>query len=221
MQDYYQTLGVSENASEAEIKKAFRRLAKKFHPDRNSGAEAEARFKSVNEAYSVVGDPKKRAQYDARLRGVPPGFEGFGQNHDDIWSEFFGGFGDIFGRRQPRREKRNPRDSWRDKIIQFEIPLRDIVDSSAEHIFQDATEEECKSCNGAGGSNPEMCSRCGGSGQLSFTQQIGSIRIQNTGACPDCKGRGVKFSNVCQPCNGSGKTRTVKKFKIKITAREI
>ncbi len=212
--DYYEILGVSRDASQEEIKKAFRRLARKYHPDLNPGnKEAEQRFKEINEAYDVLGDPKKRAEYD-RLghQAFTSGYEGFeGFKDFDFTSGFdFGGFGDFFS------------DLFGERTTTFrEAPLRgaDLVmrmTLTMEEAFSGVTRPinvtrhiSCPRCGGRGAESFERCSRCGGTGKVGTRKGFFSI----TQTCPDCGGTGRKAVRICTQCRGSGsilKTETVK-----------
>ncbi len=217
-QDYYDVLGIARTASGEEIKKAFRRLAMQFHPDRNQDDGAESRFKQVNEAYEVLSDPDKRAMYDrfghaAAAGGDNPyarGFEGFG----------FGGLGDIFdaffggaqgrGQRGPQRGA----DVRRSLTIAFEEAVfgvdRDIEVQSAEI---------CTVCNGLRaepGTEPERCPTCGGSGELRRTQQSIFGQFVNVAMCDRCRGEGRIVGTPCKNCRGIGREKKKRKLSVKI-----
>ena len=223
--DYYEVLGVDKNADDAAIKKAYRQLAKKWHPDVNPGnAEAEEKFKEVNEAYQVLSDSQKRAAYDQYGFDGPQaqgfgggagsygGFGGFGGiDMDDIFSSFFGGGG---------RATRNgpvPGDDLRyDITITFEEAAK-----GCEKQINVVRDEECENCHGSGakpGTNPQTCPTCGGSGQVRVTQNTAFGRIQNVRTCSNCHGTGKIISDPCPKCNGRGKVRTNKRRTIKIPA---
>ena len=216
MKDYYKILGVSESSAREEIKKKYRKLALKFHPDKNSDPGAENKFKELSEAYAVLSDSEKRAQYDfqksSNFQGGFHGHAGF----QDVWSEFFGGFGDIFGERGNRRktEKSNP-------TIRFNIGLNDLLSGDIVQVFETEHLEKCKPCNGAGGENPVTCDVCHGEGKVRIQQQIGSMIIQNVTTCNVCSGRGITFEKVCKSCAGSGQIKARKKYKVKISTEEV
>lgn len=223
--DYYEVLGVEKNADEAAIKKAYRALAKKYHPDMNPGdKEAEKKFKEASEAYAVLSDPEKKRQYDqyghAAFEGGAGGFGGFDFNSADF-SDIFGDiFGDFFGggRRGSRggsgpMKGANIRTSVR---IAFEEAVFG-VDKELELTLKD----ECTSCHGTGakpGTNPETCSKCGGKGQVVFTQQSFFGTVRNVQTCPDCNGTGKVIKDKCPDCHGSGYIANKKKIQVSIPA---
>ncbi|MEZ6196543.1 MAG: molecular chaperone DnaJ [Planctomycetota bacterium] len=215
--DYYEVLGVSKDASAEEIKKAYRKLAFKFHPDRNQGdEEAEKKFKEAAEAYEILSDKEKRARYDqfghaATGAGGGGGFGGFGGFSDpndlfsSIFGEMFGGFGGGGGRRGrgPRRPARG--DSLR---VRLRLSLEDAFRGTSKRV-QLTRRELCGTCDGArgkDGSKPETCGTCGGQGEVAQSQGFFSIRT----TCPRCQGEGVVITNPCEPCRGTGfEDRTV------------
>ncbi|MBS0375357.1 MAG: molecular chaperone DnaJ [Proteobacteria bacterium] len=212
--DYYQVLEVARTASEADLKKAYRRLAMKHHPDRNPGdATAEESFKEAKEAYEVLSDPQKRAAYDqfghAGLEqgrgGVDPG-EVFG----DIFGEVFG---DIFG-----GGRRGGRQVFRGADLRYELELeleQAVFGHTAE--IEIATLGECETCAGSGaakGSQPTRCTTCGGAGQVRMQQ--GFFAVQQT--CPRCKGRGSLIDKPCDSCYGQGRVRRARTLQVKVPA---
>lgn len=219
--DYYEVLGVSKNASDAEIKKSYRRLAMKYHPDRNPGdEEAEQRFKEAKEAYEILSDPKKRAAYDqfghagvdpsAQGGGAGGGFGGFG---GDAFSDIFGDmFGDIFGRAGGRGGPRAARGA--DLRYPLEIDLEQAVQGD-EVTIQVPTFAECDTCHGSGaakGAKPKKCTTCGGMGQVRMQQ--GFFTVQQT--CPACHGEGQVISDPCGSCGGRGRVRKERTLSVKI-----
>jgi molecular chaperone DnaJ len=214
VRDYYEILGVPRNASEQEIKSAYRKLALKFHPDRNPNDKAaEERFKEAAEAYSILGDPEKRHRYDTfGHAGINTGagagfdptiFADFG----DILGDFFG-FGDIFGRRRggPRRGS--------DLRYDLELSFEEAVFGATTSI-QIPRLEKCAKCNGDGsapGSQPTSCSTCHGSGQVTFRQ--GFFSVART--CNRCRGLGKIITDPCSECRGEGRIRAERKIEIKI-----
>ncbi len=221
MKDYYKILGVKPNASADEIKKSFRKLALKHHPDRNGNSANEEKFKKINEAYSVLGDSQKRQEYDIH-RTNPGGFGGFpgfnrgqGKGFGDIWSEFFGDFGDIFSQQS---NKRKPRP---DPRVRFDVSISDLESGDIQQDFNFNKEEICNSCHGAGGANPSICQTCEGTGQVAMVHQVGSMRIQNVSECPECNGKGKNFSTPCSPCGASGIIVKNKRYRVKITTEII
>lgn len=224
--DYYEVLGVDKNADDAALKKAYRVLAKKYHPDMNPGdAEAEKKFKEASEAYAVLSDPEKRRQYDqfghAAFDGGAGGggFGGFDFNSADFGDIFGDIFGDFFGGRRSARGNNGPmkganiRTSVR---ITFEEAVFG-VDKEIELTLKD----ECKTCHGSGakaGTTPETCQRCGGKGQVVFTQQSFFGTVRNVQTCPDCNGTGKVIKEKCPDCHGSGYIASRKKIQVSIPA---
>lgn len=228
--DYYDVLGVDKSASDAEIKSAFRKLAKKYHPDLNKEPDAAEKFKEVQEAYDVLGDEQKRKTYDQfgsaafdnNAGGNPYGnygnyggfnTSGFGFediNLDDILSNMFGG---SFG---GSRKKNRPR-KGEDVLYRMNISFREAVFGSKEDITLDLT-EKCEECGGKGGFNPKKCSTCNGTGKVRRTQSslFGSFLTETT--CPDCSGTGEMFERRCTDCKGRG--YVVKRKTITITIPE-
>ncbi len=226
--DYYQILGVDRSATQDEIKKAYRRLALKYHPDKGENG-SEQKFKEVNEAYQALGNEGKRRQYDQfgqtfEGAGAGPGFAGFDFNNfrtEDFTG--FGDFGDIFetffGGRGARR--RNPADIRRGNDLEtiIDVALRDTIfgDTKEASIHREA---ECDDCRGTGSSTKKQtaCSKCGGKGQIDITRQtmLGAFRQVKT--CTDCKGLGEVPESVCRSCRGDGRNKKIEKIKIKIPA---
>ena len=224
--DYYEVLGVDKNADDAALKKAYRVLAKKYHPDMNPGdAEAEKKFKEASEAYAVLSDPEKRRQYDqfghAAFDGGAGGggFGGFYFNSADFGDIFGDIFGDFFGGRRSARGNNGPmkganiRTSVR---ITFEEAVFG-VDKEIELTLKD----ECKTCHGSGakaGTTPETCQKCGGKGQVVFTQQSFFGTVRHVQTCPDCNGTGKVIKEKCPDCHGSGYIASRKKIQVSIPA---
>ena len=213
-EDYYQLLGVSRNASDDDIKKSFRRLAMKYHPDRNrDNPEAEEQFKKVKEAHDVLSDPKKRSAYDQfGHAGVDPsmGGPGFGgANFSDIFGDVFG---DIFGGGGSRGRGGPQRGS--DLRYNLEIPLEEAV-AGTEVKIQIPTLVNCKSCDGTGankGSSPTTCPTCHGHGAVRMQQ--GFFSVQQT--CPTCRGSGKQIKDPCRACHSQGRTQDTKTLSVKI-----
>lgn len=215
--DFYEVLGVARNASEADIKKAYRRLAMKYHPDRNPGdTEAETRFKEAKEAYEVLTDPQRRAAYDQwGHAGVDPGAAaggggfGGGASFSDIFSDVFG---DIFGATGRGASSRVFRGA--DLRYTLELDLEDAV-AGTEADIEIPTTVSCDQCGGSGaaeGSAPVTCPTCKGHGDVRVQQ--GFFSIQQT--CPRCHGRGRVIDNPCRKCYGSGRVKDRKRLSVKI-----
>ena len=223
--DYYEVLGVAKTASDDEIKKAYRKLAKKYHPDMNPGdAAAEASFKEVNEAYEVLSDADKRAKYDQfghaafdpSMGGGDGGFGGFGGFGDfgDLGDILGGMFGGAFGGGQRRRNGPVPGDDIGASVtITFEEAAFGVKkDISYNRVCR------CPDCKGAGGSDVETCSVCHGSGQVRRVQRMGGMSFQSTAPCDACRGSGKIIKNPCSKCRGSGMTRESKRLTVSIPA---
>lgn len=221
--DYYEVLGVSKSASKDEIKKAYRKLSKQYHPDINKEAGADEKFKEIAEAYEVLSDDQKRAQYDQFGHTNPnQGFGGGGFGGDfgggfggfeDIFSTFFGGGG---GRRRDPNAPRQGADLQYTMTISFE----DAV-FGKETTIEIPREENCDTCKGTGakpGSKVETCSHCSGSGQMNVEQNTPFGRIVNRTTCRHCGGTGKHIPSKCSTCSGTGKVRKRKKISVKIPA---
>ena len=222
--DYYEVLGVNKNASDDEIKKAFRKMARKYHPDVNRDKpEAEAKFKEVNEAYEVLSNADRRGQYDQMGHaafdgsGGAGGFGGFGGGggggFNDIFDMFFGGQSG-FGGRHAGPEKGS--DLRYDMEIAFEQAAFGV-----ETEIQIPRTEDCKKCSGSGaapGTHAETCGQCKGTGQVQVAQNTPFGRMINTRTCDRCNGEGKIVQSPCKECHGQGKVRAKRKIKVKIPA---
>lgn len=219
--DYYETLGISRNADDAEIKKAYRNLARKFHPDICKEPGADEKFKQINEAYSVLSDEEKKRQYD-RLghetytnasRGSYTGGGGFGG-----FSADFTGFGDIFDFFGGAQRRSGPQPGA-DLLMRIQVNLEDTVAGSDRDIEVTHT-EACHACNGSGSEtkNLKTCSRCGGSGQLRHATSSPFGQFIRMTTCTQCQGRGKIPEKVCRECRGSGHTRVKRTLTIHIPA---
>lgn len=227
--DYYEVLGVSKGASEDELKKAYRKVAKQYHPDLHPGdKEAEAKFKEANEAYEVLSDPQKRQQYDQfghaafeQGAGGGSGFGGFGGFGDfgDIFDSFFGGgFGG--GGFSSGSARRNGPQRGRDIQKSVKISFKESV-FGIEKEISITKNDKCTSCNGSGakaGTSPETCQTCHGSGTVRKVQRTPIGNVQTTGTCPTCNGLGQIIKDPCNKCGGSGFEKKTKKIKINIPA---
>ncbi|HID02375.1 MAG TPA: molecular chaperone DnaJ [Desulfobacterales bacterium] len=244
--DYYKTLGVDKGVSKEEIKRAYRRLAKKYHPDLNKDnpKEAEERFKEVSEAYEVLSDPQKRANYDrfghAGVDFGPGGFDWsqftrFGDVEDifgDLFKDFFGGnfgfsrtrgesiFEDLFERGGfTRTGGRYGARAERGSDIRYDLEID--LEEAAKGMEKEISvfkEEDCPSCGGTGASSGglETCSTCGGTGQIRKVQRQGFAQFISISTCPRCRGRGKVIKNPCENCGGSGKIKLNKRISVRI-----
>ena len=226
--DYYEVLGVPKDADDAAIKKAYRQLAKKYHPDINPGdKEAEAKFKEASEAYAVLSDADKRRQYDqfghAAFDGSGGGTGGFdfGNIGDIFGSDIFGDiFGDLFGGSSSRRRNNNGTMRGSDVRTNVRITFAESVTGTSKKL-DIVLKETCNTCHGTGakpGTSPENCSKCGGKGQVVYTQQSLFGMVRNVQPCPDCKGTGKNVKEKCPDCYGSGYVSTKKTIEVTIPA---
>ncbi len=222
--DYYEVLGVGKSASDSEIKSAYRKLAKKYHPDANPGdKEAEAKFKEASEAYAVLSDADKRRQYDqfghAAFEGGAGGggFDFSGMDMGDIFGDIFG---DFFGGGRSRSRANNGPMKGQNIRIGVRITFQEAcfgVDKEINITLKD----ECTSCHGTGakaGTTPETCSKCNGKGQVVFTQQSLFGVVRNVQTCPDCRGTGKIIKEHCPDCHGTGYISSKKNIAVSIPA---
>ena len=228
--DYYEVLGVEKGASAEEIKKAYRKSAMKYHPDRNPGDKtAEEKFKEVGEAYEVLSDDQKRARYDQfGFAGVDPnygagqggygggGFGGFGDFGDlgDIFGEFFGG-----GSTRSRASTHNAPRRGENVMSRLELTFEEAAFGCEKEVSSPRI-ENCATCKGSGSADGviETCSQCKGTGQVRTVQNFMGMHMQSTTTCPTCSGRGKMVKNPCGTCKGKGKVRRTQKVNVKIPA---
>ena len=227
--DYYEVLGVDKSADDATLKKAYRQLAKKYHPDVNPGdKEAEAKFKEATEAYSVLSDPDKRRQYDqfghAAFEngggGGAGGFGGFDFSGADMGDIFGDIFGDLFGGGGSRRRANNGPMKGANLRARVNITFEDAV-FGCEKELEITLKDECTSCHGSGakaGTSPVTCPKCNGEGQIVYTQQSMFGMVRNVQVCPDCHGTGKIIKDKCPDCRGTGYISNKKKIKVVIPA---
>lgn len=219
--DYYDVLGVSKDASDTDIKRAFRRLAKEYHPDLNKEPDAEEKFKEIQEAYAVLSDENKRKQYDqfghAAFQGGQSGFGGAGGfdfsgfDFSDIFDNMFGeGFGFSSSRHRGRT-----RASGSDKLIRMRLSFKEAIYGCKKDLDLDYY-EDCKKCDGRGGSGEKTCTKCHGSGTITAQQNtlFGSFLTKTT--CDECDGTGKIYSNICDSCHGRGKKKVSKTITVNI-----
>lgn len=224
--DYYEVLGVSKNATDAELKKAYRVLAKKYHPDTNPGdKEAEAKFKEASEAYAVLSDADKRRQYDAYghaafEQGGGGAGGGFDFNNMDMGDIFGDIFGDFFGGSSRKRGANAGPMKGANLRTGVRITFEEACFGTAKEI-ELTLKDECKTCHGTGakpGTSAQTCGKCGGKGQVVYTQQSLFGMVRNVQTCPDCNGSGKVVKEKCPDCYGSGYTSSRKKIQVTIPA---
>lgn len=224
--DYYDVLGVEKSADEAELKKAYRKLAKQYHPDMNPGdKEAEAKFKEASEAYEVLSDSTKRSQYDQfghaafEAGGGPGGAGGFYSTGDfgDIFGDLFG---DIFGGGRSRRQASNGPMKGASLRINIRLKFEEAV-FGVERDITLPSKDTCNTCSGTGakpGTHPQTCTRCDGKGQIVYNQQTLFGTVRNVQECPTCSGSGKVIKEKCTSCTGTGFVKKDKNIKINIPA---
>jgi len=216
--DYYEVLGVDRNASNDDVRAAFRKLARQYHPDVSKETGAEDKFKEINEAYGVLSDPEKRARYDRFGKeglGNMGGFRDYTVDFNDIFEELFGNFGFSTGRRS-RNSPRRGRDLQMQVMLTFEEAVFG-VDKEIE--FQ--REETCARCNGSGaepGTSATRCATCNGQGEVRQVRQTFLGQMVQTTTCPTCNGRGETIASPCHTCHGGGLERKAVKKKVQIPA---
>lgn len=223
--DYYELLGVSKNASEAEIKSAFRKKAKEYHPDVNKDPGAAEKFKEISEAYGILSDANKRKQYDQfgsaafENNGQNPFGNGFGGFQGGFGSFDFGDFdlGDIFEQFMGGGRKRNTNRATKgdDSLVKINLTFEEAI-FGCEKTFKINLEKECPTCKGHGGINPHKCSHCGGRGRVIQEQRtiLGVIQTEQT--CPYCHGKGEEYESLCSNCRGKGKVKEDKTITLKV-----
>lgn len=224
--DYYEVLGVDRNADEATIKKAYRVLAKKYHPDANPGdQEAEKKFKEASEAYAILSDAEKRKQYDqfghaafdGGAGGGAGGFDFSGMDMGDIFGDIFG---DFFGGGGRSRRTNNGPMKGANIRTSVRITFEEAV-FGCEKEIELVLKDECKTCHGSGakpGTSKETCPKCGGKGKVVYSQQSLFGMVQNVQSCPDCNGTGQIIKEKCADCRGTGYIASKKKIQVSIPA---
>ncbi|MGL4774081.1 MAG: molecular chaperone DnaJ [Clostridium sp.] len=219
--DYYEVLGLAKGASDDEIKKAFRKLAIQYHPDKNQGnAEAEAKFKEINEAYQVLSDPEKKARYDQFGTADASGFGAGGFGGFDFSD--MGGFGDIFDSFFGGGGQRRKNGPTRGNDIEYTMTLTfEEAIFGVEKEISITRSEKCETCSGSGaapGSSAKSCGQCGGSGQVRVQRQTPLGSFVSTSTCDKCGGKGSIIETPCGTCHGRGQVRKTRKIKVNIPA---
>lgn len=220
--DYYEVLGVDRSADEKELKKSFRSLARKYHPDKNDAPDADERFKEIQEAYAVLSDPQKRSTYD-RFGHNPPGgspfgsggFSGFRMNFDDIFS---GDLGDLFGSFFGGSRTRQRSSRGHDILLRHFVSLQAIYDGAEEEVELELA-RSCETCQGTGAadiSSISTCRTCSGRGQITVREQMGPFINQSTRPCADCSGSGSERGEPCPDCTGSGQVNKEQKLRFNV-----
>ena len=228
--DYYEVLGVDRGADDATLKKAYRKLAKKYHPDMNPGdKEAEAKFKEATEAYGVLSDPDKRSQYDQFGHAAfenggggagAGGFGGFDFGGGDMGDIFGDIFGDLFGGGGSRRRANNGPMKGANLRAVVHITFEEAVFGCQKEL-EINLKDTCTTCHGTGakpGTSPETCSKCNGTGQITYTQQTMFGSVRNVTTCPDCNGTGKIIRDKCTACHGTGYTSSRNRIQVNIPA---
>jgi len=223
--DYYEVLGVSKTATDEEIKRAFRKLAKQYHPDVNKEPGAEEKFKEIGEAYSVLSDPDKRRQYDQfghaafQNGGGAGGFSGFNAEDFDfssIFDDLFGGgFGGFSGFSSTGRRQSNRPQKGRDRLINLDLTFMEAIKGCKKTISLEL-DEECDECNGKGGFGEKTCPTCNGRGRVIEEQRSLFGLFQTETTCNTCNGKGKTFDRKCSNCKGTGHVRKKKELEITI-----
>jgi len=222
--DYYEVLGVNKDASEKDIKSAFRKLAKEYHPDVSKAPNASEKFKEAQEAYAVLSDESKRRQYDQyghsafdQMNGGA-GFDFSDFDFGDIFSEIFGGgFGGSFGFGGGRTSRRNRGRRGSDSILRVNLTFEEAVFGTKKTINVDVS-EDCDKCDGKGGLGEKKCSRCQGTGVITSEQRTMFGSFMSQAACPSCNGGGVTYESECSKCRGRGKNIKKTDIEVKVPA---
>ena len=220
MKDYYSILGVNEDASPGDIKQAYRKLAQKYHPDKNpDDPAAEDTFKSVSEANETLSDPQKREQYDwSRHGGGHMSHDGFGDIFGSIFESF--GFGNSFGHRNQYHTKRQAATPG-SAIINIEMSLDELEFGKTERTLNFNKDVTCQPCHGQGGTSVRKCEVCHGQGRINQDFQQGTMRFRTTTTCPTCQGEGNQVVDLCTVCHGMGVVSQPVSYKITLSSKKL
>jgi len=219
VKDYYKILGVDKNIDPKELKKVYRKLAQKYHPDKNqNNHESAEKFKEISEAYSTLSDSDKRAKYDMMRMGGGTPFGGGGFH--DMFNSFFGGHMSTFGGNSFHHQRQNQRPP-QDHIINFKIPLSELKSASQLHkSFAVKKKEKCHACSGVGGDKAERCAMCSGTGKTFQSMQQGNTFFQNVSSCARCAGRGKTIVNPCKVCQSMGSVMKAETYDVTIECKK-
>jgi len=214
MKNHYDILGVDKNADQKTIKKAYRKLAQKYHPDKNQDDQsAEEKFKEISAAYTILGDERKRSEYDFAQQA---GDNFFGNGMGDIFESMFGFGGHPFTEKRQSKRKTNE-----DLIINFQVSLSDLVKGAVNETFKVNKTIKCKGCSGKGGEIVERCTSCDGLGKIYKQSQQGSTFFQNVSGCVVCRGRGKLISGICKSCHGDGAIKVSEVYSVNIDCKKV
>ena len=215
MKDYYSILGVGENANPDDIKQAYRKLAQKYHPDRNPGdTEAENKFKSLSEANRVLSDPHERQQYDRARHG------GFNNAPEDLFRNIFEGFGfNPFKNHKSHRSQKKSQTPG-NAIINIEISLSELESGKTHRSFDITKNVTCEPCNGVGGDSMKICETCQGQGNLIQEIRHGGMHFQSRTTCQHCQGKGQRIIKPCSNCHGAGIMTQKNSYKITLISEK-
>jgi|2_EtaG_2_1085320.scaffolds.fasta_scaffold107541_1 molecular chaperone DnaJ len=225
MKDYYQILGVKPDDDKTKIKKSYRKLAQKYHPDKNQGdPEAAERFKEISEAYSILSDNTKRSDYDYS-RSHPKGFGSFPGFETDmglgsIFETLFSGRGNPFHAGRQAHQQERKRRKNQDPIISFKIPLSQLNEDTLSKTVQFKRNVTCKYCSGVGGESSSRCEVCAGLGKTYQSSRKGNMFFQNVQPCIDCRGTGQIITDICDECDGSGALEVIEVYDLEINCKK-
>ena len=225
MRDFYKVLGVNRSADQKEIKKAYRKLAQLYHPDKNpDNSEAENKFKEITEAYSTLSDDTKKTNYDMSIQQGFNNFHNninFSSNFDDIFSSMFGNSNPFDGiKDRINKNSKKKKKSGKDPIVSFEVPLSELKSGNFKKTIRVKTKIKCKPCDGRGGDLSARCTHCNGLGNVYKNKRQGNTYFQNVSTCQICTGRGRVISGICMQCKGEGSTTIEDIYQISVECKK-